>query len=77
MGGVKPGFRFHDLRHDFASWLTMGNVSMRGVQQLAGHADLRMTQRYSHLADHVLVEAVRILPALPSVPKMETVEIGT
>jgi integrase len=63
---VKKGFRFHDLRHDFASWLTMNGVAMRGVQTLLGHADLRMTERYSHLADRVLAAAVEVLPALPA-----------
>ena len=63
--GVKAGFRFHDLRHDFASWLTMGNVSMRGVQTLLGHSDLRMTERYAHLAERVLTAAVQVLPSLP------------
>jgi hypothetical protein len=38
---------------------------MRAVQQLAGHADMRMTQRYSHLAEQVLVAAVQTLPTLP------------
>ncbi len=64
--GVKPGFRFHDLRHDFASWLTMGGVSIRGVQMLLGHSDLRMTERYTHLADTVLRAAVQVLPSLPA-----------
>lgn len=59
------GFRLHDCRHDFCSWLTMRGVPMRAVQQLAGHADMRMTQRYSHLAEQVLVAAVQTLPALP------------
>ena len=63
--GVKPGFRFHDLRHDFASWLSMSGVPIRAVQTLLGHADLRMTERYSHLADRILVAAVQVLPALP------------
>ena len=62
---VKPGFRFHDLRHDFASWLTMNGVQIRGLQTLLGRSDLRMTERYSHLADRVLVAAVYTLPALP------------
>ena len=51
--GIKPGFRFHDLRHDVASWLSMRNVPIRAVQTLLGHNDLRMTERYSHLADRV------------------------
>lgn len=49
---------------------------MRAVQQLAGHADMRMTQRYSHLAEQILVEAVQVLPALPSVPYMGKAEIA-
>jgi integrase len=65
---VKPGFRFHDLRHDFASWLTMNGVAIRGVQTLLGHADLRMTERYSHLAERVLAAAVAVLPQLPTTP---------
>jgi len=70
-----PGFRFHDLRHDFASWLTMGGVNIRGVQMLLGHADLRMTERYSHLAEQVLRAAVATLPrALPE-PAPATIEI--
>jgi integrase len=64
--GIKPGFRFHDLRHDFASWLTMSGVNLRGVQMLLGHSDSRMTERYSHLADSVLAAAVNLLPALPA-----------
>ncbi len=87
--GVKPGFRFHDLRHDFASWLTMGGVHIRGVQTLLGHADLRMTERYSHLSDKILVAAVEVLPALPGngngheavehtiTPPVETVPLPT
>jgi len=46
----------------------MRGVPMRTVQQPAGHADLRTAQRGSHLAEQVLVEAVRTLPALPGAP---------
>ncbi len=60
------GFRLHDCRHDFFSWLIMQGVNMRAVQKLAGHADMRMTERYSHLQERILVEAVQTLPALPA-----------
>ncbi len=63
-----PWFRLHDCRHDFCSWLTMRGVSLRAVQKLAGHSDTRMTERYAHLAERVLVEAVQALPALPTLP---------
>jgi integrase len=58
--GIKD-FRFHDLRHSFASYLTMGGVNLRTVQTLLGHKDLRMTMRYSHLSAEHLREAVNCL----------------
>jgi integrase len=54
-------FRFHDLRHTFASYLTMGGANLRTVQTLLGHKDLRMTMRYSHLSPEHLKEAVTTL----------------
>jgi len=51
-------FRFHDLRHSFASYQAMSGISPRGLQALLGHKDQRMTMRYSHLSDGFLREAV-------------------
>lgn len=55
------GCRYHDLRHTHASHLVMGGTSLRAVQTLLGHKDLRMTMRYSHLSPEHLREAVTTL----------------
>lgn len=58
------GFRFHDLRHTFASHLVMNGASLSAVQDLLGHKSPIMTRRYSHLAPGVLRQAIATMDAL-------------
>jgi len=50
--------RLHDLRHTFASTLINNGRSLYEVQQLLGHSTPRMTQRYAHLSNNTLLEAI-------------------
>jgi integrase len=43
-------FRFHDLRHTFASYLAMSGASLPELAAALGHKTLAMVQRYAHLA---------------------------
>ena len=54
-------FRFHDLRHTYASHLAMRAVHIRALQELLGHKTPAMTQRYYHLAPEQLQNAVKLL----------------
>lgn len=43
-------FRWHDLRHTWASWHTMNGTRLEELQQLGGWKTLQMAQRYAHLS---------------------------
>lgn len=57
------GFNFHDTRHTFASRLVVAGVDLNTVRELLGHADLKMTLRYAHLAQEHKQSAVEKLTA--------------
>jgi integrase len=60
---------FHDLRHHFASWYIMRGGSLPPLQQILGHADLKMTLRYAHLApEHLRSEIAKTERPVPTAP---------
>jgi len=54
-------FRFHDLRHTFASRLAMKGIDLNMIRALLGHKSINMTLRYSHLSPSHMKNAVGIL----------------
>ena len=54
-------FRWHDLRHTWASWHVQQGTPLHVLQKLGGWSDIRMLQRYAHLsADHLSEYADRL-----------------
>lgn len=53
-----PEVRIHDLRHSFASFLINNGRSLYEVQKILGHTQVRTTQRYAHLSQETLLDAV-------------------
>jgi len=61
---------FHTLRHTYASWLVEREESLYTVKELMGHSTLAMTERYSHIGNNTLKNAVSKLDEvkLSSIP---------
>lgn len=71
-------FRWHDLRHTWASWHIQAGTPVSVLKELGGWASLDMVMVYAHLApEHLAEHAERIaIPRLVGA-KRETKEIGT
>jgi integrase len=42
-------FRFHDLRHTFASYMAMSGATLREIADVLGHKNIQQTMKYAHL----------------------------
>ena len=54
-------FRWHDLRHTWASWHVQNGTPLFALQELGGWETEKMVRRYAHLAaEHLAVYAERM-----------------
>lgn len=51
-------FRFHDLRHTFATRMLRATGNLKIVSRLLGHANIETTMRYAHVLDSDLADAM-------------------
>ncbi len=59
--GITTHYRFHDLRHTFASHFVMNGGNLYDLQKLLGHARFEETQRYAHLTPEHLAKTINIV----------------
>lgn len=57
-------FRFHDLRHTWASWLVQAGVPLSALQEMVGWESIEMVRRYAHLAPNHLTEHARHIDSI-------------
>jgi integrase len=50
-------YTWHCNRHTFCSWLAMAGVSLKEIQELAGHKTITMSARYAHLSPEATLTA--------------------
>ena len=62
-------FRFHDLRHTFASQVIMRGGDPKDGQELLGHKSMSMTLRYFHLSQKHKKRAVNLLNGLTALSR--------
>jgi site-specific recombinase XerD len=72
--GIK-NFRWHDLRHAFASRLRMKGAPLEDIADLLGHKNVTMIRRYAHLGPNKLHAVVSLLGACATTSA--TSEAGT
>ncbi len=65
-------FRWHDLRHTFATRLAQAGVDLYKISRLLGHKDIKMTQRYAHHCPDSLRNGVEILESDYNLTTMES-----
>ena len=59
---LPPELKLHSLRHTFLTYAVSTSKNLRGVQTLAGHSSVTVTEGYTHLLPEELRSIVENLP---------------
>ena len=57
-------FRWHDLRHTWASWLTQNGVPLNALQEMEAWQSAEMVRRYAHLAPEQFIRHAQVVDQL-------------
>jgi integrase len=57
-------FRWHDLRHTFATWMGQSGAALEIIRDQLGHSSIAVTQKYRHVVQKEVRSALGRMPAL-------------
>lgn len=60
-------FRWHDLRHTWASWHVQAGTPLHVLQELGGWKSTEMVRRYAHLSPGHLAEWAKNVDSVPTI----------
>jgi integrase len=70
-------FRWHDLRHTFATWLGQSGAPLEVIRDQLCHSNIAVTQRYRHVAQPEVRAALQKLPTLsPNTTNVMPLKVG-
>ena len=73
--GIDRSFKFHELRHTYASFLLQTKADYKVIQELMGHSCIAMTlDTYSHLKPEAKEEAVSKLEGFIQIPNAGNID---
>lgn len=69
-------FRFHGLRHTWASWPVTNGTSLQELMQLGGWKSYEMALRYAHLAPVHLSHVAARIEQVPWIAELNSTFFG-
>ena len=70
-------FRFHDLRHTWASWHVQAGTPLLVLKELGGWETIEMVQKYAHLGQSHLAAHANVVTFWSQQPEIGAVDVKT